>query len=61
MEETKDPSPSTSSAEPDGGANAMLDVWWAEPEDADPSNPMNWSSRKKWTNILTISVISFLV
>lgn len=36
-------------------------VWWDEPEDRDPENPMNWSSTKKWVNICTISVISFLV
>lgn len=38
-----------------------LVVWWNEPADQDPENPMNWSSRKKWLNIITISVISFLV
>lgn len=36
-------------------------VWWNEPADQDPENPMNWSSRRKWFNIITISVISFLV
>lgn len=36
-------------------------VWWDEPEDQDPENPLNWSPWVKWTNILTISVISFLV
>lgn len=36
-------------------------VWWDEPEDQDPDNPMNWSSTRKWINIITISVISFLV
>jgi hypothetical protein len=36
-------------------------VWWDEPEDQDPENPMNWSSTKKWFNICTISVISFIV
>ncbi|KAI3390836.1 hypothetical protein diail_8554 [Diaporthe ilicicola] len=36
-------------------------VWWNEPEDQDPENPMNWSSRRKWLNIITIAVISFLV
>ncbi|KAK7932528.1 hypothetical protein PG985_003240 [Apiospora marii] len=51
---------SVSGAETDGAA-VTIEVWWSEPEDADPTNPMSWSSRKKWTNILTISVISFLV
>jgi hypothetical protein len=36
-------------------------VWWEEPANQDPENPLNWSSRKKWLNIMTISVISFLV
>lgn len=49
----------------DGAASAEpgseLIVWWDEPEDQNPENPMNWSSTKKWANILVISVISFLV
>jgi hypothetical protein len=36
-------------------------VWWDEPETEDPENPMNWSPSVKWANILTLSVISFLV
>lgn len=36
-------------------------VSWNEPEDQNPENPMNWSSTKKWVNILSISVISFVV
>jgi hypothetical protein len=43
------------------GQNAEFIVWWDEPEDQDPENPMNWSSKTKWMNILIISVISFLV
>ncbi|KAL7952707.1 cycloheximide resistance protein [Trichoderma compactum] len=38
-----------------------LSVWWDEPEEQDPENPMNWPATKKWANILTISVMSFLV
>jgi hypothetical protein len=61
--------PSTSSSskhESNNGAapaepGSELMVWWDEPEDQDPENPMNWSSTKKWVNILVISVISFLV
>ncbi|KAG4422359.1 hypothetical protein IFR04_004511 [Cadophora malorum] len=44
---------------PDGGVDIM--VWWDEPVDEDTANPLNWSSTKKWTNICTISVISFIV
>ena len=46
-------------ARPELGSELV--VWWDEPEDQDPENPLNWSLTKKWTNILTISVISFLV
>ncbi|KAF2691686.1 MFS general substrate transporter [Lentithecium fluviatile CBS 122367] len=38
-----------------------LIVWWNEPEDEDPKNPMNWSPTVKWANVLVLSVISFLV
>jgi hypothetical protein len=50
---------------PDGVAYSELDsqftVWWEEPEDQDRENPRNWSPWRKWTNIITISVISFVV
>ncbi|KAK1756338.1 MFS general substrate transporter [Echria macrotheca] len=36
-------------------------VWWDEPENLDPANPLNWSPARKWANIITLSVISFLV
>lgn len=45
------------SAEP----GSELIVWWDEPDDHNPENPMNWSSTRKWINIFVISVISFLV
>ncbi|KAI9666462.1 MAG: hypothetical protein M1821_004398 [Bathelium mastoideum] len=38
-----------------------LVVWWDEPYDQDPENPMNWPSKRKWVNIITISVTGFLV
>jgi len=41
--------------------DGIIIVGWEEPEDADPENPQNWPSMVKWANILTISVISFLV
>lgn len=52
--------------ETNGGAalaepGAELIVWWDEPEDQNQENPMNWSSSRKWVNIIVISVISFLV
>ena len=35
-------------------------VWWNEPADQDPENPMNWPSRRKWTTIGVLSGITFL-
>jgi hypothetical protein len=37
-----------------------LEVYWNEPVDEDPANPMNWPSRKKWANIAVLSSITFL-
>lgn len=34
-------------------------VWW-DGED-DPANPLNWTPLKKWTNIMLISSITFIV
>lgn len=42
-------------------SSVAIEVRWNTPEDQDPANPFNWSSRVKWANILTISTISFLV
>lgn len=50
--------PAPAPAEP---AGSEFIVWWDEPEDQNRENPMNWSSTKKWANILVISIISFLV
>ena len=54
---SKEESSKTIPSDPDSD----LIVWWDEPEGRDPKNPMNWSSKAKWVNIVTISVISFLV
>ena len=35
-------------------------VWWEEPIDQDPSNPMNWPKSKKWGTIAVLSSITFL-
>jgi hypothetical protein len=37
-----------------------LEVYWNEPVDEDPANPMNWPSRKKWASIAVLSSITFL-
>ena len=34
-------------------------VWW-DSED-DPANPLNWTPFRKWTNIILISIIVFIV
>lgn len=33
-------------------------VFWDGPDD--PANPMNWSSRVKWSNIAVVSAITFI-
>ena len=37
-----------------------FDVWWNEPADQDLENPMNWTTKKKWSNIGIMSCITFL-
>lgn len=35
-------------------------VWWNEPADEDPENPMAWSNKRKWGIIAMLSLLSFL-
>jgi len=35
-------------------------VWWDEPADQDPNNPMNWSSTRKYGTIAILSFITFI-
>lgn len=44
----------------DAAADLTFSVWWEEPADQDPANPMNWPASKKWSVIGTISFITFL-
>lgn len=37
-----------------------FDVWWNEPANEDPSNPMSWPEKKKWLNIGVMSFVTFL-
>ena len=37
-----------------------FDVWWDEPADQDPANPMNWPMSRKWATIAVLSAITFL-
>ncbi|KAF1982316.1 membrane transporter [Aulographum hederae CBS 113979] len=35
-------------------------VFWDEPADQDPQNPMNWSAKMKWGNIALLSTLSLI-
>lgn len=35
-------------------------VWWNEPADQDPENPMSWTNGRKWGIIANLSLISFV-
>lgn len=34
------------------------EVFWDN--DEDPANPMNWSGKKKWTQILLVTLVTFV-
>jgi len=53
------PSPTESTSDTDVVPD--LQVWWDPCPETDPQNPRNWPATVKWANILTLSVISFLV
>ena len=36
------------------------EVWWEEPADQDPENPMNWPASRKWATIAVLSSITFV-
>lgn len=64
MEPKATPPPPAAIA-PDAGTNATSStatlVGWEEPEHEDPINPLNWPAKRKWANVLTVSVLGFLV
>src|SRR5579871_6921259 len=35
-------------------------VWWDEPVDQDPENPMNWGAVRKWGTIAILGFITFI-
>lgn len=35
-------------------------VWWDEPADQDPENPMNWTEKKKWINIALLAMCTLI-
>ena len=39
---------------------AEFEVWWDEPADQDPMNPMNWPESRKWSFIAVLSSITLL-
>ncbi|KAL1623596.1 hypothetical protein SLS56_008236 [Neofusicoccum ribis] len=61
--------PSTSVSEAIGGEQQQQEqgslqehdqnvVWWDG--DSDPENPLNWSEKKKWTNLALLSCVTFI-
>lgn len=46
--------------EQDVGVDADLVVFWDEPADQDPANPLNWSARRRWSVVAMVSFITFL-
>lgn len=38
----------------------IISVFWEEPANQDPENPMNWSDGRKWGIIGILSLLSFL-
>lgn len=67
-QESQPPQTMTDQDTPDGSkqmegnpdAEDELDVFWDEPADQDPANPMNWSLRRRWTIVGAVSFITFL-
>jgi hypothetical protein len=43
-----------------GQGEGDLDVFWDEPAEQDPANPMNWSAGRKWTIVAMVSIVTFL-
>src|SRR5262249_12339053 len=35
-------------------------VWWDEPVEQDPDNPMNWGAGRKWGTIAILAFITFI-
>ena len=35
-------------------------VWWQEPADKDPENPLNWPPGRKWSIVGSLSFLTFL-
>lgn len=41
-------------------AEEELEVFWDEPINQDPTNPMNWTLVRRWTIVGAVSFITFL-
>lgn len=50
----------TAASSPEQDPDQSLSVWWDEPAEQDPENPLNWSTGRKWGIIATLSVFAFL-
>lgn len=58
-----DPEIAAKSGQDDGESRATegnLEVFWDEPADQDPANPLNWGTTRKWLIIAMISFTTFL-
>jgi hypothetical protein len=42
----------------EAGPTDPSEVWWDDEED--PANPLNWSSKRKWSNLTILSFITFI-
>jgi len=59
------PASSTATGGPDNtddtvDASDPNTVWWNEPADQDPQNPLNWTFKKKWTNLFVVSWLTLV-
>ncbi|KAL5358521.1 major facilitator superfamily domain-containing protein [Aspergillus floccosus] len=44
----------------ESAGTSEFDVYWDEPADQDPENPMNWSTARKWSTMGMVSFVTFL-
>lgn len=58
-----DPEMATKPGQDDGESRVTegnLEVFWDEPADQDPTNPLNWGTTRKWLIIAMVSFTTFL-
>lgn len=54
------PATESKNTDKDVGVDTNLEVFWNEPADQDPENPLNWSARRRWSIVAMVSFITFL-